>query len=145
MNKQHGFTLIELMIVVAIIAILAAIAISQYQDYVVRSQISEGTALIDGMKTAVGEFYNNTGRFPPNNTSAGLADPDEIVGNYVNWVNAGNGIITASYSATTRRANSVINAATLSYSAVTHEGSISWECNKSGSLQNKWVPQNCRN
>jgi type IV pilus assembly protein PilA len=146
MNKQHGFTLIELMIVVAIIAILAAIAISQYQDYVVRSQISEGTALIDGLKTAVAEFYNNTGRFPPNNASAGLAAPEGIVGNYVNWVNAANGRITASYSSANGfRANSVIDGATLQYSAVSHTGSISWECNKFGTLVNKWVPQNCRN
>ena len=56
MKNQKGFTLIELMIVVAIIAILAAIAISQYQDYVIRSQVSEGSSLGDGVKTAVGEF-----------------------------------------------------------------------------------------
>ena len=73
MKNQKGFTLIELMIVVAIIAILAAIAISQYQDYVIRSQVSEGSSLADGMKTAVAEFYNNTGRFPVDNASAGLA------------------------------------------------------------------------
>ncbi len=63
LRKQEGFTLIELMIVVAIIAILAAIAISQYQDYVIRSQVSEGSSLADGVKTAIGEFYNNYGRF----------------------------------------------------------------------------------
>jgi type IV pilus assembly protein PilA len=146
MNKQQGFTLIELMIVVAIIAILAAIAISQYQDYVIRSQIAEGTSLIDGMKTAVAEFYNNTGRMPPSNVSAGLAVPEAIVGNYVNMVNAANGRVVATYSSTSpRRANTPINGATLTYSAVTHEGSISWECNKSGALLDKWVPQNCRN
>jgi type IV pilus assembly protein PilA len=146
MNKHRGFTLIELMIVVAIIAILAAIAISQYQDYVIRSQFSEGTALIDGMKTAVAEFYNNMGRFPGSNASAGLAVSTQIVGNYVSQVDAASGRITATYSSTSpRRANTVINGATLTYSAVTHEGSISWECNKSGALLDKWVPQVCRN
>ena len=144
MKNQKGFTLIELMIVVAIIAILAAIAISQYQDYVIRSQVSEGSSLADGMKTAVAEFYNNTGRFPPNNASAGLAVPAEIVGNYVNEVNAGGGVIRATFSsASPQRANSAINAMVLSFSPVTSGGSISWECNRN-TLEEKWVPQICR-
>src|SRR4249920_3030052 len=67
MNSQKGFTLIELMIVVAIIAILAAIAISQYQDYVIRSQVSEGSSLNDGVKTAVAGFYDMNGSFPISN------------------------------------------------------------------------------
>jgi len=67
-NMQKGFTLIELMIVVAIIAILAAIAIPAYQDYLIRSQVSEGAVLADGAKTAVGEYYSNRGVFPPANS-----------------------------------------------------------------------------
>jgi type IV pilus assembly protein PilA len=145
MKRQQGFTLIELMIVVAIIAILAAIAISQYQDYVIRTQVSEGSSLADGMKTAVAEFYNNTGRFPGSNASAGLAASGSITGNYVDQVNAANGTIVARYSSTApRKANSAINAQTLTFSPITSAGSITWECNKSSGMQDKWVPQICR-
>src|SRR6187551_2776712 len=98
MKNQKGFTLIELMIVVAIIAILAAIAISQYQDYVIRSQVSEGSSLADGVKTAVGEFVNNRGYYPAGNQSPGLAAPTSIVGEYVGAITVVNGVITAGYS-----------------------------------------------
>src|SRR6478736_4415486 len=102
MKNQKGFTLIELMIVVAIIAILAAIAISQYQDYVIRSQVSEGSSLADGVKTAIGEFYNNYGRFPnvatAANQSLGLAAPASIIGSYVGSVGITSGVIQAHYS-----------------------------------------------
>ena len=125
MKNQQGFTLIELMIVVAIIAILAAIAISQYQDYVIRSQVSEGSSLADGVKTAVGEFVNNNGRFPPSNASAGLAAAASIEGSYVQTV--------------------TINNLTLLFSPVTKAGSIVWTCKKgSTALKDKWLPASCR-
>jgi type IV pilus assembly protein PilA len=152
---QKGFTLIELMIVVAIIAILAAIAISQYQDYVIRSQVSEGSSLADGVKTAVGEFFNNYGRFPNatgQNFSLGLAAPGSIVGSYVASVGISGGIINAHYSnatvgTQTFKANNKINNAILLFSPITKTGSMVWTCKKSAvgtSLENKWLPASCR-
>src|SRR6201991_436803 len=88
---QKGFTLIELMIVVAIIAILAAIAIPAYQDYTIRSQVSEGLSLADGAKTAVAEYYTNKGTYPGTNGSAGLAAAASIGGNYVAQVGLATG------------------------------------------------------
>jgi type IV pilus assembly protein PilA len=148
MKSQRGFTLIELMIVVAIIAILAAIAISQYQDYVVRAQVSEGAALADGMKTAVGEYVNTYGRFANGgNASYGISLPASIQGIYVASVGVGTtGVISAHYSATTKRASQVIDTQALVFSPITHAGSIEWVCNKSSSaLKDKWVPATCRN
>jgi type IV pilus assembly protein PilA len=148
MKNQKGFTLIELMIVVAIIAILAAIAISQYQDYVIRSQVSEGSSLADGTKTALAEFYNNTGRFPTDNLSAGLAAPTEIVGNYVNDLNVATGKILVTFSATSpQKANAAIDGSILQFSPITHGGSISWTCGDGGgtpTIDAKWLPSVCR-
>jgi type IV pilus assembly protein PilA len=145
MNRQHGFTLIELMIVVAIIAILAAIAIAQYQDYVIRAQVSEGSALADGVKTAVGEFYNNRGTFPSTNASAGLATSTSITGDYVSSVTVHSGTsgrIGAHLSGT--KANSVLKAFNpiLLFSPVTHAGSIEWRC-LSVTIKQKWCPSSC--
>ncbi|MFT3806890.1 pilin [Arenimonas sp.] len=142
MQNQKGFTLIELMIVVAIIAILAAIAISQYQDYVIRSQVSEGSSLADGMKTAVAEFYNNQGRFADANASYGLAAPESIVGTYVSSVGVAGGVITAHFDQD--KSNDAITAESLSFSPITHSGSIEWACNKSDGMKNKWVATICR-
>jgi len=141
---QKGFTLIELMIVVAIIAILAAIAIPAYQDYVVRSQVSEGMSLADGSKTAIAEFYSNYGRFPTTNASAGLATAASISGNYVSAVNVGTvqGQIQVTYSGP--KANSNITGKILYLSAVTGSGSTSFVC-KHNTVPEKYVPSSCRN
>jgi type IV pilus assembly protein PilA len=143
---QQGFTLIELMIVVAIIAILAAIALPAYQDYVIRSQVSEGSVLADGSKTAVAEFYSNKGRFPTNNTSAGLALSSSIIGNYVGSVSAGtNGKIAVVYNST--NANVKIQAETLSFSSYSSgSGSLAWSCKSSGgtTVAQKYLPTSCR-
>ena len=143
-NVQKGFTLIELMIVVAIIAILAAIAIPAYQDYLIRSQVSEGAVLSDGAKTAMGEFYSNKGVFPTANESAGLAKPASIVGKYVSGVDVSTkqGQIQAKFGP---NANAKLNGKILAFSAITNAGSVSWSCTPAETtVDAKYLPTACR-
>ena len=94
MKKQQGFTLIELMIVVAIIGILAAIAIPAYQDYTIRAQVSEGLNLSGAAKAAVTEYFQDQGAFPGTNNLAGLEAAVNIAGKYVSQVSVtGAGVI----------------------------------------------------
>ena len=142
---QQGFTLIELMIVVAIIGILAAIAIPAYQDYTIRAQVSEGLNLGGGAKTAVSEYYQDRGQWPDGNTgvnSAGLAAAADIEGKYVTSVSVGSvdGIVTVTYG---NSAHALITGSTLTLTAVDNTGSIGWTC-ASASLADKHLPAACR-
>ncbi|HFA8764608.1 TPA: pilin, partial [Neisseria gonorrhoeae] len=93
---QKGFTLIELMIVIAIVGILAAVALPAYQDYTARAQVSEAILLAEGQKSAVTEYYLNNGEWPENNGDAGVASPaDKIKGKYVEKVEVAKGVVTA--------------------------------------------------
>ena len=141
-TMQKGFTLIELMIVVAIIAILAAIAIPAYQNYLIRSQVSEGSVLADGAKTPLSEFYSNKGYFPTSNQSAGLASSSSITGKYVNDVNVATttGQIIATFGL---QSNKAISGENFTLSAITSAGSIAWTCTKS-TVDPKYLPASCR-
>jgi len=147
MKKQQGFTLIELMIVVAIIGILAAIAIPAYQDYTIRAQVSEGLNLVGGAKAAVTEFFQDRGTMPTGNTNAGLAAAGAIQGKYVKSVTVGNktGQISVAYSsALPQSAHQTLNGNSITLTAdTTQAGSVQWTCAGVG-IAPKHLPAACR-
>lgn len=138
MRSERGFTLIELMIVVAIIAILAAIATPAYLDYVARSQVTEGLGLATGAKAAVVDYYSHKGAYPPNNTAAGMFQPASINGKYVQSVTVRNdGRIEVIFNAS---ANARIASQTLVMTARDDAGAVSWSCS---GLSRRYIPSPC--
>ncbi|WP_416232082.1 MULTISPECIES: pilin [Acinetobacter] len=151
---QKGFTLIELMIVVAIIGILAAIAIPAYQDYTIRSQASEGPALANGLKTTLAEFYADRGTWPANNAAVGISSA--IVGSYVSSIESANGVITVTYGNKANTNKLATNTISIR-PAVSPNGDISWVCayaatpggttvvgTATNTVEQKYLPAACR-
>ncbi|HEZ0480148.1 TPA: pilin [Neisseria meningitidis] len=123
---QKGFTLIELMIVIAIVGILAAVALPAYQDYTARAQVSEAILLAEGQKSAVTEYYLNHGIWPGDNSSAGVASSSEIKGKYVAGVKVEKGVVTATMLSS--GVNKEIQGKKLSLWAKRQNGSVKWFC-----------------
>ncbi|EMT5506163.1 pilin, partial [Neisseria gonorrhoeae] len=124
---QKGFTLIELMIVIAIVGILAAVALPAYQDYTARAQVSEAILLAEGQKSAVTEYYLNNGKWPADNGAAGVASSaTDIKGKYVKEVKVANGVVTATMNST--GVNKEIKGKRLSLWGRRQDGSVKWFC-----------------
>jgi type IV pilus assembly protein PilA len=140
MKRCRGFTLIELMIVVAIIAILAAIALPAYMDYVARAQVSEGFSLATDARTAVTVYHAENTGYPSGNIDAGLAIPGSIVGKYVTSVTVGNGDgqVDVEFG---NDASSKISGQTLSMQLNDEGGSLHWSC---AGLDRRYLPSACR-
>jgi|SRR5690606_33273303 len=153
-QMQKGFTLIELMIVVAIIGILAAIALPAYQDYTIRAQAAEGPSLASGLRASIAEYYSDRGTWPTDNATLGISQV--ISGSYVSGVTSSGGVITVTYGNNAHSANLSGDVLTIR-PAVSAAGDVAWVCatgpvptgttvvgSDATTVESKYLPSSCR-
>ena len=138
---QKGFTLIELMIVVAIIGVLASMAVPAYQSYTIRAQVAEGLNLAGPLKNAVATYNIDRGAFPANNADAALYPPASYTGKFVDSIAVNGNTISILFG---NDANAQISGNTLDLVAVRNAGSISWSCASGGAIRDSHLPAVCR-
>ncbi|AFC86629.1 pilin [Frateuria aurantia] len=153
-NSQKGFTLIELMIVVAIIAILAAIAIPQYQNYITKAQFSESQSIIDGLKTPIAEFATQNGACPLTaGPSTGFSAAASYSGKYIAQTaltqgTGGTGTLPSCIATMTFKSTGSVSAPlagkTVQFTSADNGGTMSWSCTASG-IASKYKPATCPN
>ena len=131
-------------LLVVVLPIIAAVAISQYQDYVIRTQVQEGVALVERVKAAVTEYYRKNNRLPATNVEAGVGEPQTISNDRVSRMDVANGEIRITYSSQApMKANVKIDGASLLYTPSINGSSLQWRCH-SDTLEQEWCPAGCQ-
>ncbi|MDC4402220.1 pilin [Acinetobacter baumannii] len=141
MNAQKGFTLIELMIVVAIIGILAAIAIPAYQDYMTRSKVTELLSAASSCKNSVSEYYQTKNSAPTDTTAAGCSNNAT---QYVTSLTVANGTITVLATSAVGGGITATDGIKLVPNYSSADGTVQWACSAVGNMKDKYLPANCR-
>lgn len=157
-SPPRGFTLIELMVVIAILGILLSIAIPAYGDYTIRAQVAEGIVLVGELRPRIVEFQRTHGRFPRDNRAAGVADAENLIGNYIDRVDVADGAVHVRFG---HRINDQVRGGVLSirpaYVVAAPDSPISWVCGRAEAvpgmraagedrttLEDRFIPASCR-